>query len=63
LSQKLLMTPVINMGSGKVGSEGEQSKKLIKIKTHRGISDRSLVILKLVGFEMFLGSQLNLINR
>ncbi|AKE65531.1 hypothetical protein N0824_00581 [Microcystis sp. 0824] len=59
----MLITPAINMGSGKVGSEGEQSKKLIKIKTDRGISDRSLVILKLVGFEMFLGSQLNLINR
>ena len=39
------MTPAINMGSWKVGSEGEQSKKLIKIKTDRGISDRSLVIL------------------
>ncbi|BAG02218.1 unknown protein [Microcystis aeruginosa NIES-843] len=40
-----------------------QSKKLIKIKTHRGISDRSLVILKLVGFGIFLGPQLNPINR
>ncbi len=39
-----------------------QSKKLIKIKTHRGISDRSLVILKLVGFGIFLGPQLNPIN-
>ncbi|CAO5015124.1 hypothetical protein MiTs_01310 [Microcystis aeruginosa NIES-2521] len=62
------------MGSGKVGSEGEnnpsikngfgvKAKKLIKIKTARGISDQSLVILKLVGFEMFLGWQLNPINR